>query len=248
MITIKNISKKFAQVQALRNVSFKVAKGELCGLLGPNGAGKTTLFNIVMGLQQPDQGEIYFDEQHINFGEFAYKQNIGYAPETPALYEYLSGFEFLNFVAVAKQIPISTQQTEIQKWLSFFKLEEKADELITNYSHGMRRKLSLAAALLGKPKLLLLDEATNGLDPETSFDFKSFLGDYCSTGGTVIFSSHIIETIEHLCDRIIILHQGVVLKEMQRREWQNLSSKGTSLEQVFLEQVLLARLSRSPKG
>jgi len=237
MIAVHNISKAFERVQALQNVSFELKRGELCGLLGPNGAGKSTLFNITMGLQQPDQGQIYVNDTCIDFGEFAYKQDIGYAPESPALYEYLSGFEFLNFVANAKQIPNATRCSQVEKWLSFFKLEDKAHELVRDYSHGMRRKLSLSAAIIGEPKLLLLDEATNGLDAEMSFNFKTYLRDFCSAGGTVLFSSHIIETIENLCDRIIILHQGIVLREMLREDWENLSCQGTSLEEFFIKLI-----------
>ena len=125
----------------------------------------------------------------------------------------------------------------IEKWLTFFDLSAKAGELIKNYSHGMRRKISLCAALLGEPDALLLDEATNGLDPETSFLFKEFLRNYCREGGMVLFSSHIIETVEHLCDRIIILHRGRVLEEMRREEWKKLREVGSSLEQKFIAMI-----------
>ena len=245
MISIKNISKKFDKVQALESVTFDIARGELCGLVGANGAGKSTLFNILMGLLEPDRGEVYLDGKRVNFGDFAYKKDVGYAPENPALYEYLSGSDFLNFIAAAKKIPHSTRKTEIHKGISFFKLEDKADELIINYSHGMRRKMSLCAALLGEPKLLLLDEATNGLDPITSYDLKEYLRNFCATGGTIIFSTHIIETLEHLCDRIIILHQGKVLRTMIRDEWQKLADQGTSLEQQFIKLINKSQTGKS---
>jgi ABC-2 type transport system ATP-binding protein len=234
MVTIKNLSKTFERVQALRDVSFTVEKGKLCGLLGPNGAGKSTLFKIMMGLLESDAGEIELAGARATFGESEYKRQIGYAPETAILYEYLTGLEFLRFIAAAKQLPPAAREEQIQHWLAFFDLTAKANELIKGYSHGMRRKVSLSAAFLGAPDILLLDEATNGLDPESSFRLKEYLRKFCERGGTVLFSSHIIETVEHLCDRIIILHRGQVLREMERNEWEGLRQQGSSLEQDFI--------------
>jgi ABC-2 type transport system ATP-binding protein len=237
MITVKNLGKAFEHIQALKDVSFTVEKGTLCGLLGPNGAGKSTLFKIIMGLLEPDAGEIELAGARARFGESEYKRKIGYAPETAILYEYLTGHEFLNFIAAAKEVSAARRAEEIQHWLAFFDLSAKANELIINYSHGMRRKISLSAAFLGAPEILLLDEATNGLDPESSFRLKEYLREFCNSGCTVLFSSHIIETVEHLCDRIIILHRGQVLREMERKEWEELRWRGSSLEQAFIKLV-----------
>lgn len=238
-IVLKNISKSFEHIHAVRDVSFSVENGTLCGLLGPNGAGKSTLFKMMMGLLEPDSGEITLAGKVVTFGEVEYKRKIGYAPESAILYEYLTGMEFLAFIAAAKEIPKGMRQEQIDYWLSFFDLSTKAGELIINYSHGMRRKLSLSAALLGEPEILLLDEATNGLDPESSFNLKEYLRKFCSKGGTVLFSSHIIETVEHLCDRIIIMHQGRVLLEMRRVEWEGFRKRGSSLEEQFIAMVKL---------
>lgn len=234
MIIIQNLSKSFQPVQALQNVTLAVRRGELCGLLGPNGAGKSTLFKIVMGLLAPDAGEIVIAGEPIHFGEVEYKRRMGFAPESPVLYEYLTGREFLNFIAAAKRLAMQQREGEIAKWLDFFELATKADEFILEYSHGMRRKISLCAAFLGHPDILMLDEATNGLDPESSYRLKEYLREFCKQGGTVLFSSHIIETIEHLCDRIIILHQGRVLQEMRHEEWEDFRRHGSSLEKEFM--------------
>jgi len=239
LITVNSLHKSFATIHAVRDVSFFVEKGVLCGLLGPNGAGKSTLFKMMMGLLEPDSGEIALDDKVVTFGEVEFKRKIGYAPESAILYEYLTGMEFLAFIAAAKEIPKGMRQEQIDHWLSFFDLTEKAGELIINYSHGMRRKLSLCAALLGEPEILLLDEATNGLDPESSFKLKEYLREFCSKGGTLLFSSHIIETVEHLCDRIIILHQGSVIREMRRLEWEEFRKRGSSLEEEFIGMVKL---------
>lgn len=237
MITVKSISKSYGTVQALNDISFALATGSLCGLVGPNGAGKSTLFKLLMGLLEADTGEIRIFDETIRFGETAYKNKIGYAPENPILYDYLTGLEFLHFIASARRILEAIRRDEIQRWIEFFNLSSKAGELIKNYSHGMRRKMSLCAALIGTPEILLLDEATNGLDPESSFKFKEYLKEFCNNGGTVLFSSHIIETVEHLCDRIIILHQGKIRRELNRDEWQGLREQGSSLEQLFIALV-----------
>ena len=241
MIKIENLSKSFAEVQAIDNVSFSIKAGSLCGLVGPNGAGKSTLFKLMMGLLEPDSGKIQIDNRIIQFGDTDYKSNIGYAPENPVLYDYLTGLEFLQFIAAAKRISPEKRRQEIESWIDFFDLSDKAGELIKNYSHGMRRKMSLSAALVGSPKILLLDEATNGLDPEGSYKFKGYLKQFCENGGTVLFSSHIIETVERLCDRIIILHHGKIRKELEKEEWEILRDQGSSLEQLFIHLVQAER-------
>lgn len=244
MLTVKDLEKSFQQVRALQRVTLTVPRGELCGLLGRNGAGKSTLFKIVMGLLAADAGEIAIAGETIHFGEVEYKRRLGYAPETPVFYEYLTGHEFLHFIAAAKAVAPAQRPAEIAKWLAFFELEGKAGELLVHYSHGMRRKISLCAALLGAPAILLLDEATNGLDPESSFRLKEYLRGFCSQGGTVLFSSHIIETIEHLCDRLVILEQGRVLRELQRREWDALRQRGSSLEKEFMANIAASLTAR----
>ena len=237
MIIVEDINKSFETVQTLNNVSFSIDSGELCGLVGPNGAGKSTLFKILVGLLELDSGKIKIAGETINFGDTSYKSQIGYAPEAPILYDYLTGIEFLYFVAAAKRINENLKKNEIKKWIDFFDLSSKTGELIKNYSHGMRRKMSLCAALIGSPNILLLDEATNGLDPESSFKFKNHLKTYCQNGGTILFSSHIIETVEHLCDRIIILHQGKIRRKLDQNEWEGLRKQDSSLEQLFISLV-----------
>jgi len=234
MIDVKKVSKKFGELHAINNVTFAIKPGSLCGLVGPNGAGKSTLFKIIMGLLEADDGEIKIANNIIFFGDTDYKIKIGYAPESPQLYEYLPGIEFLQFIAAAKHFIVSETENEIKKWIDFFDLGGKTNELIKNYSQGMRRKISLCAALLGNPQILFLDEATNGLDPESSYKFKEYLKSYCENGGTVLFSSHIIETVEYLCDRIIILHKGQVKQELEQKEWENLREHGSSLEHMFI--------------
>ncbi|HEX9972660.1 MAG TPA: ABC transporter ATP-binding protein, partial [bacterium] len=179
MISVQNLSKSFGTLQAIDRVTFTIEQGILCGLVGPNGAGKSTLFKLLMGMLEPDTGSIQIANETIHFGDTDYKNKIGFVPENPALYDYLTGSEFLAFITAAKKLPVANRQPEIQKWFDFFQLTAKSGELIKNYSHGMRRKISLCSALIGSPAILLLDEATNGLDPESSFKFKEYLKTYC---------------------------------------------------------------------
>lgn len=237
MITAQDLQKSFGETKAVDAVSFSVRKGELCGLLGPNGAGKSTIFKMLMGLLKPDAGLFRIGEKTILYSDTEYKSKVGYAPESPVFYEYLTGQQFLEFIAAAKAIPIEKRQADIDHWLAFFDLRTKSDELVNNYSQGMRRKLSLSAAFLGKPEILILDEATNGLDPESSYKAKKYFREFCSNGGTILFSTHIIEIVEHLCDRIIILHKGKKLKELERNDWQDLRKTGSSLEHEFIHLV-----------
>ncbi|MBL7095363.1 ABC transporter ATP-binding protein [candidate division KSB1 bacterium] len=234
MIDVKNICKNFGELHALKNVTFSIKEGSLCGLVGPNGAGKSTLFKIFLGLLEANEGKIKIANETINFGDTNYKRKIGYAPESPQLYDYLTEIEFLQFIAAAKHFSGSEVENEIQKWINFFDLGGKTNELIKNYSQGMRRKISLCAALIGDPPILFLDEATNGLDPESSYKFKEYLRSYCQNGGTVLFSSHIIETVEYLCDRIIILHKGQIKQELKKNEWEDLRGQDSSLEEMFI--------------
>ncbi|MBN2011527.1 ABC transporter ATP-binding protein [candidate division KSB1 bacterium] len=237
MIQVSQLSKSYESIPALKSLSLDVPRGCLYGLVGPNGAGKSTLFKLMMGIIEPDEGIIQLDDKSIHFGDVSYKRSLGYAPELPLLYDYLTGDEFIRFVAASKVIGTDDSIEQMNHWTTFFGMESKMPELVKSYSQGMRRKLSLMAAVIGHPRILLLDEATNGLDPESSYKFKQFLRDFCNQGGTVLFSSHIIETVELLCDRLYIIHNGTLRKQIDRTEWETYRQQGSSLEQVFIKLV-----------
>ncbi len=237
MIDIRNLSKTFGELKAVNQVSFRAEKGEICGVLGPNGAGKSTLFKMLMGLLQPDDGEIIIGQKPVVYGDSSYKRKIGFSPEAPVFYEYLTAAQFLDFISAARRVPPEIREDEIKKWVTFFNLDAKVDDLVKNCSHGMRRKISLIAALVGEPPILILDEATNGLDPESSFRFKTYLREYAEKGGTALFSTHIIEVVEHLCDRILVMGRGRIIKTLRKEEWLSLRKHGGSLEQEFIQWV-----------
>jgi ABC-2 type transport system ATP-binding protein len=211
MIRIENLYKNYDKVCALNNFSMQVRKNELFGLVGANGAGKSTLLKSIVGLVKPDQGRIYIDELDNSIYPLKVRQKIGYAPEEPTLYDYLTGYEFLQFVGRIRDIAKEPLHHQIESLLHDFNLFEKSKTLIAEYSHGMRKKISLAAALLGNPPVLLLDEPTNGLDPENVYKFKKRLLDASANGVTIIFSSHILDTVEKICHRVGIIHYGKLL-------------------------------------
>lgn len=230
MIALRDLAKAYGGVEALRGVTFRLEPGTLCGLLGHNGAGKTTLFKAIVGLVEPDAGEIMLDDRPVGFGETALRRELGYVPETDLLDDYLTVRESLEFVAAVREVPAADRAPRIARWIEFFDLAEKRDALILECSQGMRRKVSLAAALVPEPRLLLLDEAMNGLDPTVRVRLKDELRAFCGRGGTVLFSTHVIETVETLCDRVLLLSGGELRADLQAAEWHG---GGVGLERLF---------------
>ncbi len=237
MIKIKSLFRSFEQVIALDDFSVEIEKGELFGLIGPNGAGKSTLLKCMVGLLKPDHGEILINGENAVANSIETKKLIGYAPEEPALYDYMTGMEFLEFIADLRQVPREIAQTKTGLLLQNFGLEEKANELIADYSHGMRQKISVAAALIAAPEILLLDEPTNAMDPESIFWFKSHLRKLCEEGVTVIFSSHILDTVEKICDRVGIIHRGKMLACDTIDALCPKSGENASLEEIFMHLI-----------
>lgn len=232
MIEIKALEKSYGQVRALDRIDLKIRPGEILGLVGPNGAGKSTLLHCMVGLLNPDAGRIDWGE--LGNREQEVKRYIGFAPEEPALYPYLTGREFLNFVADIHGIENSADWVE--QFFKEFAMQEKADQLIATYSHGMRQKVSLAGAMLFEPRLLLLDEPTNGLDPESLFHLKKRLLAVREKGNTVLFSSHILETVERLCDRIAIINWGKIVLCGTLEQLKTEMATG-SLEEIFIQAI-----------
>lgn len=232
MIALAGIEKSYGALRALAGVSFRLEPGTLCGLLGHNGAGKSTLFKILVGLVEPDAGTLEVLGRPTPFGEAEFKRAIGYVPESDLLDDYLTVREFLEFVAAVRALPAAGRAVDIARWLEFFDLGPKRDALLLECSHGMRRKVGLAAALLGRPRLLLLDEAMNGLDPESRARLKQELKSFCAAGGTVLFSTHVLETVETLCDRVLILAGGRLTRQLEAKEW-GAAGPG-ALEALFL--------------
>jgi ABC-2 type transport system ATP-binding protein len=205
MIEITELCKRYDDVQALDQVSLNVQDGEILGLVGANGAGKSTLLKCLVGLIKADSGSIKLNGMTPSLES---RKFTGYAAETPLLYDYLTGLEYLQFIGGLRGMNEADLNHRSQYYIDLFSLKDKAPIPIADYSHGMRQKISLAAALLAQPQLLLVDEPTNGLDPESVFNLKKELAAAAAAGGTIIFSSHMLDTVEKICHRVAIVHRG----------------------------------------
>jgi len=215
----------------------EIRKGELFGLIGANGAGKSTLLKIIVGLLAPDQGEVTVGDVDVLQNPVQARKLIGYSPEEPILYDYLTGREFLEFVGKLRGMEKDRLDQRIAFLLGEYLLSDKADELIADYSHGMKQKISLCAALLPEPEVLLLDEPTNGLDALTAIRFKQHIRSLCNSGITVVFSSHVLETVEKISDRVGIIKHGKIVACDTLDALRESVGGGRTLEDIFIKLV-----------
>jgi len=234
MIHTQGLTKTFGALAAVDHLDLDVAPGELFGFLGPNGAGKTTTIRMLSGLLQPTAGAATVAGYDVLTQTQEVKAAIGYLPERPFLYEKLTGREYLDFVGGLYRVPRPARLAQIERLLDLFDLQEKADALIESYSHGMRQKIGVAGLLVHSPKVLFLDEPTNGLDPRSARLVKEILRGLCRKGTTVFMSTHILEIAEHMCDRVGIIHQGRLVAAGTLDELRSKTAEA-SLEDIFLQ-------------
>lgn len=237
LLKLKNISKSYnkGQIKAVDDVSIEVKPGEIFGFLGPNGAGKTTTIKMIVGLLKPDSGEISIKGIDNQKDSLEAKKLISYVPDNPEVYSKLKGLEYLNFMADMYRIPKETRVERIKKYLDMFELTDAANDIIGSYSHGMKQKIVLTAALINDPDLFILDEPLVGLDPKSAFNLKEIMRQRCDNGKSVFFSTHILEVAEKLCDRIAIIKKGKIVACGTMDELKNQSENKESLENIFLE-------------
>ncbi len=235
-LEVEGISKTYGSVRALTDVSLSVRTGRIVGLLGPNGAGKSTTMKAVLGLVRPDAGRIRLFGQDVAADPPRAKQQIGYVPESPALYEFLTGAEYLDFVADMYGLDAATRTPRIQQFLAGFELAGHEGSLISGYSQGMKQKVALIAALVHRPRLLVLDEPLNGLDPRAARVTKDLLRNLASHEGVaVLFSTHVLEIAQAICDQVVILSRGTVLASGTMEALRARAGlAGSGLEDVFL--------------
>ena len=231
MLKIKHLTKKYGDKVAVDDLSLEIAHGEVYGFIGHNGAGKTTTIKCCVGLLDLDNGEIYIDGISIRDDLMACKKKIAYIPDNPVLFEYLSGIDYLNFVADVYHIDKETRQQKIKQYAEIFELTADLAQPVSAYSHGMKQKLAIIAALIHDPELIILDEPFVGLDPIAAFKFKELMREVCDKGGAVFFSTHVLDVAEKLCDKIAIIKNGKLIRTGTMEE-----VKGdASLEETFLE-------------
>jgi ABC-2 type transport system ATP-binding protein len=237
MIELSHVSKSYnkGQIKAVDDLSLTVRPGEIFGFLGPNGAGKTTTIKLIVGLLRPDAGTILVEGIDNQKDPVACKTVTTYVPDTPAIYERLSGLEYLNFIGDVYGVPKTDRLERLEKWLDIFDLAAVVSSPIQSYSHGMKQKIVLIAALLPSPRVMVLDEPMVGLDARAAFHMKEMMRTHCDGGGTLFFSTHIMEVAEKLCDRIGIIHKGRLIACGTMEELRALDRTEQSLEAIFLE-------------
>ena len=232
MLEIKNYSKTYGgSEKAADSVSLTVESGDIYGFIGHNGAGKTTTIRAVVGILDFTEGEIYIDGHSVKDEPMACKEITAYIPDNPDLYENLTGFQYLNFVADAFGISAEDRAERIKKYGDAFEITDALGEQISAYSHGMKQKVAIISALIHEPKLMVLDEPFVGLDPKATFTLKEIMHDMCEQGAAVFFSTHVLDVAEKLCNKVAIIKKGRIINSGTMEE----IKEGQSLEEAFLE-------------
>jgi len=232
MLEVERLSKYFGEVKAVHDLSFSVRNGEVFGLLGPNGAGKTTTIKTIIGLIDPTDGRVRVDGINVIEQPLEVKKRIGYVPENCALYENLTAREYLQLVGNLHHLPEEKISSQIEKLMANLDLTDAIDRRMTGYSKGMKQKILLTSALLHNPALIILDEPFSGLDSNSAAVFKQLITQLSESGKTVIFSSHVLEVVEKLCERLVIIHEGMKLAEGDVTEIMAQAGE-TSLDKAF---------------
>ena len=231
MLKIKNLCKSFGEKKAVDNVSIEIADGEIYGFIGHNGAGKTTTIKACTGIMPFDSGEIEIDGVSIKDKPILCKSKIAYIPDNPDLYEFMTGNQYINFVADIFSVPTETRKEITKKIADVFELSQDLDKSISSYSHGMKQKLAVISAWIHSPKLIIMDEPFVGLDPKASHSLKLMMREFCDNGGSIFFSTHVLEVAEKLCDKVAIIKNGQIVASGKMQD-----VKGDkSLEKVFLD-------------
>ncbi|MDD6663498.1 MAG: ABC transporter ATP-binding protein [Bulleidia sp.] len=231
MLEINGLSKSYGSHKAVDNLSMSIANGEIHGFIGHNGAGKTTTLRSIAGIMQFEEGTIMIDGHSIKEEPLACKKIMAYIPDNPDLYEFMSGIQYLNFIADIFGVDVSTRDERIHRYTDLFEITNVLDDAISSYSHGMKQKLAIVSAWIHEPKLILMDEPFVGLDPKASHILKQMMREFCDQGNAILFSTHVLEVAEKLCDRVAIIKDGKLIRSGTMED-----VKGdSSLESVFLE-------------
>lgn len=231
MLEIKNLTKKYGDKVAVDNLSLTVETGQICAFIGHNGAGKTTTLKAIAGILNFEQGEIKIDGIDVKSNPMEAKRILAYLPDNPDLYDYLTGIEYLNFIANIFKLSAEERKQKIEQYAKRIGIYEALQNQISSYSHGMKQKLALVSALIHSPRLLLLDEPFVGLDPISSHEMKLIMQEMAKAGATIFYSTHVLDVAEKICDQVAIIKQGKLVVFGKMEEVKGLQS----LENVFLE-------------
>ena len=233
MLKLMNLTKNYdGKKLAVDGIDLQVDPGEIFGFIGPNGAGKTTTINMITGLLFPTDGQVLINNVDVQQDPVAAKKQFTFVPDHPEIFDAISGFDYLNFIGDIYGVPAELRKIKIEKFTKPFGIYENLGQAINSYSHGMKQKLLISGALLPDPQLFILDEPLAGLDPRSARMLKDLMKEHCAKGGTVFFSSHVLEVVEDLCDRIAIIKNGKIIALGTVDE---IRAKSASLEDIFLE-------------
>jgi len=234
MLKISHFSKSYdGKKKACNDISLDIQAGEIYGFIGHNGAGKTTLLKSIAGILDFESGTIEIDGKSIKTEPLQAKKVLAYIPDNPDVYETLTGAQFLNFIADVYEVAEATRKGVIEKYATMFDLAGVLKDPIASYSHGMKQKLVIIAALVHQPKVFILDEPFVGLDPKATYQLKEVFRELCANGALIFFSTHILDVAEKLCDKIAIIRRGQIIAAGPTSE----ITKDGSLEEVFLELI-----------
>ena len=235
-ITLTSVSKSFEGKPAVKGLNLSVVPGEIHGLLGPNGSGKSTTMKMIMGIVKPDNGSISVNGVDVLRQPVEAKRLMGYVPEQPYLYDYLTASEYLDFVGTAYNIDIKARRERVEEMLNALQMKEHVNEVMSGFSQGMKQKIALTAALLHRPRILIMDEALNGLDPRSARIVKDIIQRLAGEGVAILFSTHVLEIAEAVCTNITIMNEGNNIAEGTVQELRSKAGKpGSTLEDTFLK-------------
>jgi len=237
MLEVRSLTKRYYSIPVVQRVSFVIRPGEILGYLGPNGAGKSTTVKMLTGLVEPSQGQIVFDGQDIRQDLVEYKRHLGYVPEDPQVYPYLTGWEYLQLVGRLRSIPSKLLEEKMQEFMKLLSLQNYRHSALSSYSKGMRQKILIAAALLHNPALLIFDEPLSGLDVTTALIFRNLVYSLAAQGKMILYSSHVLEVVEKICSEVVILQKGSIVAYDSVKQLRDLM-RLSSLEDVFAQLVL----------
>lgn len=230
MLRIEHLTKSYGGKKAVDDLTLHILPGEIYGFIGHNGAGKTTTIKSVVGIQSFDSGEIFINGVNIKDDPIGCKKITAYIPDNPDLYEFMSGAQYLSFIGSIFGIPRDAMKERIERYADLFEIKGDLGAAIGQYSHGMKQKLAIISALIHEPELVVLDEPFVGLDPKASHILKGIMRDICGRGGSIFFSTHVLEVAEKLCDKVAIIKNGKLIRSGTMEEVRG----DESLEEVFL--------------
>jgi ABC-2 type transport system ATP-binding protein len=232
ILEIRNYSKTYGEgKKAADNVSLTVMSGDIYGFIGHNGAGKSTTIRAVVGVLDFTEGDIFIDGHSVKTESMDCKRITAYIPDNPDLYSFMTGIQYLNFVADIFGISAEDRDRKIHRYAELFEIEASLANLISSYSHGMKQKLAVIGALIHDPKLIIMDEPFVGLDPKAAYSLKQIMREHCDNGGSIFFSTHVLDVAEKLCDKVAIIRHGQLIKSGTMEDVRG----DESLEEVFLE-------------